>query len=246
MKGCLLIVLLLAGLGFVYLKRDEIAETLRLPMPTAPPASADGGVTPLLRAELAALGLKPGDPVFIRIFKESRELELWLHPAKGDAWTFYKTYPLCGDVAELGPKTGAGEKGAPEGFYYATSRQLQWSRGKPVIDLGYPNPADRQRKQTGKPARLEGGCVPKGSYAIGDAGMEELFTLARVALANGQAFVRMHCFPFRMTDERMNQEMASRSKWLDFWANLKEGYDYFEVLHRPPNATAKKGKYDFE
>lgn len=250
MKGWILLVLILAGLGFVYLKRYDIVETLSLrPSPPAPSEAADQAakrVNSLLRAELSALGLQMGDPVFIRIFKESRELELWLHPAKGDAWIFYKTYPLCGDSAEPGPKTGSGDRGAPEGFYYATSRQLLTKGGKLAIDLGYPNALDRQKHRTGKPSRLEGGCSPKGGYAAGDPGIEEIVTLVRAALGNGQAFFRIHCFPFRMTDARMNKEQTGRAKWLEFWANLKEGYDYFEVLHRPPNATVKNGVYLFE
>jgi len=249
MKGWFILLLILAGIGYVYFKRYDIVETLSLrPSPPAKSDVADSAaqrVTPLLRAELASLNLKIGDPVFLRIFKESRELELWLHPTTGDSWVFYKTYPLCGPVAEPGPKMGS-EAGAPEGFYYATSRQLISKEGKLAIDLGYPNTCDRQNKRTGKPARIEGGCAPKGSYAAGDPAMEEILTLVRAALGKGQPFFRIHCFPFRMTDARMNKELAAKAKWLDFWANLKEGYDYFEVLHRPPNATVKNGRYQFD
>ena len=249
MKGWFILLLILAGIGYVYVKRYDIVETLSLrPSPPAPSDVADAAakrITPLLRAELSALGLKIGDPVFLRVFKESRELELWLHPVKGDSWVFYKTYPLCAVSAEPGPKTNS-EAAGPEGFYYATSRQLRTNGGKLAIDLGFPNTCDRQNKRTGHPARIEGGCDPKGSYAAGDPAMEEIVTLVRAALGNGQPYFRIHCFPFRMTDGRMNKELAAKAKWLDFWANLKEGYDYFEVLHRPPNTTVKNAKYLFE
>jgi len=36
-------------------------------------------------------------------------------------------------------------------------------------------------------------------------------------------FFRIHCFPFRMTDARMNKELAAKAKWLDFWANSQGG-----------------------
>ncbi len=249
MKGWFVLLLILTGVAFVYTKRYDIVEALSL-RPSPPPRSlvadaAAGRVTPLLRAELNALGLKVGDPVFMRIFKESRELELWLHPASGHSWTFYKTYPLCAVSAELGPKS-ASESSAPEGFYYATSRQLITKSGKLAIDLGYPNIYDRQHKYRGKQARLEGGCAPQGSYAAGDPAMDEIVTLVRAALGNGQPFFRIHCFPFRMTDKRMNKELAAKAKWLEFWANLKEGYDYFEILHLPPNTTVKNGRYVFD
>lgn len=249
MKGWCVVLLLMTGVATVYLKRYEIVEALSLrPSPPTPSPLADaaaGRVTPLLRAELGALGLKVGDPVFIRIFKESRELELWLHPASGDAWTFYKTYPLCAVSSEPGPKNGS-ESSAPEGFYYATSRQLISKSGSLAIDLGFPNVYDRQHKFRGRQARIEGGCAPQGSYAAGDAAIDEIVTLVRAALGHGQPFFRIHCFPFRMTDARMNQELAARAKWLEFWANLKEGYDYFEILHRPPNTKVRNGNYVFE
>jgi len=250
MKGWTILILFLAGFGYVYLNRDAMVEAISLrpstPSPSELADSAARRVSPVLKAELGALGLKIGDPVFLRVFKESRELELWLHPAKGDSWVFYKTYPLCGDRAEPGPKMSSVTGSAPEGFYYATSRQLRTKGGQLAIDIGYPNTADRQRRHTGKPARIEGGCSPQGSYAAGDAAIEEIMTVVRAALSEGQPYFRIHCFPFRMTDARMNKEQAARAKWLEFWANLKEGYDYFEVLHRPPNATVKRGKYHFE
>ena len=40
-------------------------------------------------AELAARQLRPGMPVFIRIFKQSSQLELWLQAKSG--WELYKT-----------------------------------------------------------------------------------------------------------------------------------------------------------
>ena len=48
-----------------------------------------------------------------------------------------------------------------------------------------------------------------------------------------------------MTDSRMNQIQEEGSDWLEFWANLKEGYDYFEIVRKPPNTTLKDGKYVF-
>lgn len=249
MKGWVILLLILTGVAYVYAKRYDIVEALSLrPSPPARSTTAEAAarkITPILEAELGSLGLKIGDPVFMRIFKESGELELWLHPAHGDSWTFYKTYPLCAVSAELGPKNGS-EAAAPEGFYYATSRQLEAKEGRMAIDLGYPNIYDRQHRYRGKAAKLESGCTPHGSYAAGDAAMAEIMTLVRAALGNGQPFFRIHCFPFRMTDARMNQEQAAKAKWLEFWANLKEGYDYFEVINRPPNTTVKHGRYVFE
>ena len=65
------------------------------------------------------------------------------------------------------------------------------------------------------------------------------------ALSNGQPFFRVHAFPFRMSDERMD-DLEESGKWFAFWSNLKEGYDYFDFLGRPPNVTVVDGAYHFE
>jgi len=35
------------------------------------------------------------------------------------------------------------------------------------------------------------------------------------------------------------------SPHIDFWWNLKEGYDFFERSKTPPNAEASRGRYVF-
>ena len=78
-----------------------------------------------------------------------------------------------------------------------------------------------------------------------DQGIEEIYAIADAALRNGQRFFRVHIFPFRMTDRNMKKQ--SNSKWIEFWRNLKEGYDYFENNnHNPPNVEVIDRKYVFE
>ncbi len=246
----IILLIVIGVIGWVFLLRHEIVDALRFrPSPPPPSEAADRAAltaAPVLQAELAALGLKLGNPVFVRIFKESRELELWLESQPGGPWIFYKTYPLCGNPPEPGPGSGPSGKGAPEGFYFATSRQLVVQGGELAIDIGFPNAYDRQHRHTGKTSRIEGGCQTRSSYPAGDAGIAEIVTLVRAALGNGQPFFRIHCFPFRMTDDRMNRELAARATWIEFWGNMKEGYDYFDVVRRPPNTTLKDGNYVFE
>ncbi len=83
-----------------------------------------------------------------------------------------------------------------------------------------------------------------GCYAMTDARIEEIYTLADAALRNGQWYFRVHCFPFRMTDKKMAKHRDSQ--WYGFWGNLKEGYDWFEKTGRPPNVEVKDKKYVFE
>ena len=91
---------------------------------------------------------------------------------------------------------------------------------------------------------IHGNCVSIGCYAMTDKYIEEIYTLVQAALKNGQAFFRVHIFPFRMTEQNMLKYKVS--KWIDFWKNLKQGYDYFEIKKIPPNVTVKNRKYIFE
>ena len=63
-----------------------------------------------LTAETVSLlgkkGMQPGAPIFVRIFKEESELEVWKMRDDGRFYHF-KTYPICNWSGELGPKLRA-------------------------------------------------------------------------------------------------------------------------------------------
>ena len=199
--------------------------------------------TPRLQRELEAKDLQLGSPVFLRIFKESRELELWVRQA--DRFHLFRTYPICDFSGNLGPKLRQGDLQSPEGFYFVTSRQLNpSSRFHLSFNLGYPNAFDRQKGRTGSALMVHGNCVSIGCYAMTDAGIEEIYTLVDAALRNGQPFFRVHVFPFRMTAEKMADHRNSR--WFGFWENLKDGHDFFENSGWPPNVEVRGGQYVFE
>lgn len=202
-------------------------------------------VMPPLEKELSAKGLRAGLPVFVRIFKESNELELWMEPEPGAEYVLFKSWPICKWSGELGPKLKEGDGQAPEGFYFVPPRRMNpESQYHLAFDLGFPNDYDRHHGRTGSYLMVHGNCVSIGCFAMTDPAIEEIYTLAAAALQGGQAFFRVHSFPFRMSDERMDS-LKTDAKWFDFWANLKEGYDYFEFLKRPPNVTVAEGKYRF-
>src|SRR5262249_16599319 len=83
-------------------------------------AKGDVGVAPHLpplpKETLMLLGRKGMDaqsPVFIRIFKEESELEVWKEREDGRFYHF-KTYPICNWSGDLGPKLHQGDRQAPE------------------------------------------------------------------------------------------------------------------------------------
>jgi len=71
--------------------------------------------TPQLDERFTSKEVSRGNPVFIRIFKAERELELWM--GKAERFTLIKTYPICAFSGALGPKLMEGDRQSPEGFY---------------------------------------------------------------------------------------------------------------------------------
>jgi len=200
-------------------------------------------VTPILIRELSKKNFKWGSPIFIRIFKESKELELWLKD--GIQYRLFKIYKICTYGPEgLGPKIMQGDGKAPEGFYFVTPIQLN-----PIsdfylsFDIGYPNKYDKLHGRTGNNIMVHGKCTSIGCFAMTDSIMEEIYTLADAAFRNGQKSFQIHIFPFRMNKENMKKH--KNSIWFNFWKNLKEGYDLFESSHIPPNVEVIEKKYIF-
>lgn len=122
-------------------------------------------VRPALEAELEAVGLKFGSPIFIRIFKESRELEIWIE--SGDTFELFKKYEICAMSGTLGPKLQVGDLQAPEGFYFVTpGRMNPYSQYHLSFNLGYPNAYDRAHDRTGSALMVHGRCVSIGCFAL--------------------------------------------------------------------------------
>src|SRR4030042_1777164 len=161
-------------------------------------------VRPQLETELKAKDLKYGSEIFIRIFKEPKELEVWIK--QGNIFEKFKTYKICTYGGELGPKEKQGDGKTPEGFYVVTPKGMNpVSNFHLSFNLGYPNEYDRDHKRTGSALMVHGSCVSIGCFAMTDAGIEEIYALADGALRNGQKSFKVHIFPFRMTDENMSK-----------------------------------------
>ena len=200
-------------------------------------------VAPSLIHSLNPAGLSYGAPVFLRIFKKEMELELWVQ--NRNAFKLFRTYDIVAMSGHLGPKLREGDRQAPEGFYFVTpSRMNPNSRFHLSFNLGYPNSYDRAHKRTGSALMVHGNQVSIGCFAMTDSKIEEIYCLADAALRNGQKFFRVHCFPFRMTEENMKDH--SKSEWITFWQNLKIGYDWFEKTNQPPNVLTRDKNYVFQ
>ena len=74
--------------------------------------------------------------------------------------------------------------------------------------------------------------------------VEEIHSLATVAVGNGQGAFPVHIFPFRMTEAKLSAH--EKSPWLNFWRDLKKGHDLFGRDRLPPAVKVCAGRYDFE
>lgn len=191
-------------------------------------------------SRLAAKGLKRGAPIFLRLFKASSELEVWM--LKDNAFVLLDTYPVCHWTGTLGPKIQEGDKQSPEGFYGVTYRQTRLvGRWRNAFNLGFPNHFDQVNKRTGSYILMHGGCSSTGCFAMTDQVQREIFSLVEAALKHGQKRVGVHVFPFRMTADAMAAHKDS--VWAPFWSDLKAGYDSFERTRIPPRIAICHQRY---
>lgn len=183
------------------------------------------------QALLAIKGMKQESPIFIRIFKEESELEVWKY--KNGRFQHFRTYPICAWSGGLGPKVQQGDRQAPEGFYTVSRAQMNpHSLYHLAFNIGFPNAYDSANGHSGSALMVHGDCKSAGCYAMTDAYIEEIYILAREAFKGGQTRFHVQALPFRMTAENMRRHRDS--PWYPFWLRLKEGYDAFEATGRPP------------
>lgn len=201
---------------------------------------------PTIVNELKKSGFKAGAPVFLRIFKESMELELWLRDDIGGRYRLFSTYRIATyGGGRLGPKLKQGDGIAPEGFYHVGARQLNPnSKFHLAFNIGYPNGYDASHKRTGDFIMVHGSDVSIGCFAMTDPQIEIIYLIVEAALRGKQDEFPIHIFPFRMTPERLEKEKAS--EWFSFWTNLKEGYDHFERDRIPPLVGHREKQYVFK
>ncbi|MGC4013680.1 MAG: murein L,D-transpeptidase family protein [Luteolibacter sp.] len=205
-------------------------------------AAAAANVRPALKRALEEKGLHFGDPVFIRIFKEEKILELWMRRRDTRKYDLFRSWPVAAMSGVLGPKLIEGDGQAPEGFYFVPPERMKPdSQFHLAFNIGYPNAYDLANGRTGTFLMVHGNEVSIGCFAMTDPVIEEIYTLCAAALEQGQPFFRVHSFPFRMTPERM--QAATGDRWEEFWKNLKEGYDRFEKDRVPPDITVEALHY---
>ena len=171
--------------------------------------------------------------ILIVAFKEEDKLEIY---AKKKSETTYKkliNYDICARSGQLGPKRKQGDYQVPEGFYHI-ARYNPTSNFYLSLGLNYPNQSDRKRSKAtnlGGDIFIHGSCVTIGCIPMTDDKIKEIYLYAIHARNNGQLKIPVYVFPFKMTVQNFNEyntKYKDNTDLIDFWTNLKSGYDKFE------------------
>lgn len=203
------------------------------------------------KKKLQNLGIDTSDfKIFIRGFKQEKELELWVKSPKNEKYVLYTTYPICASSGDLGPKRCQGDGQVPEGFYHVYTFN-PYSNYHLSLGVSYPNASDKYfacKRDAGGAIMIHGNCVTIGCIPITDEKIRELYMLAVEARSDGQQTIPIHLFPARLSAEKLK---ALKKNYTDpqtqaLWDNLKTGYDKFESTKLVPSPTVDaKGKYVF-
>ncbi|HEY8594635.1 MAG TPA: murein L,D-transpeptidase family protein [Devosiaceae bacterium] len=197
-----------------------------------------------VKARLSGMQSSPGAPMLVRIFKEESQLEVWKQTSAG-TYKLFNSYKICAWSGDLGPKIKEGDRQSPEGFY-SISRGLMNPKSNYYLafNTGFPNKFDRAYGRTGSNLMVHGDCSSRGCYAMTDEEIAEIYALARESLAGGNNSFSLEIYPFRMTPENIARHQSNPN--MDFWRNLKTGYDIFEITRKPATWDVCDRKYVFD
>jgi hypothetical protein len=191
----------------------------------------------------------PAAEIFLRAFKRERVLEVWVRADDAERFELLKSYAVCAQSGELGPKRRQGDLQVPEGFYHLNMFNPR-SNFHLSLGVDYPNRRDRTvggGVRLGGDIFIHGGCRSEGCLAVTDDGIRELYWLAVEARAAGQGRIPVHIFPSRLEPgdlQLLQQTFAHAPDLGRFWATLQPGYAFFETHRRPPEmGVSAAGEY---
>ena len=193
--------------------------------------------------KMKAQGMTTRSPILMRIFKEENTLEIWKQKPNG-RYEIVTNYGICKWSGHLGPKFKEGDRQAPEGYYSIRKHQMNPNSSYYLsFNMGFPNRFDRAHGRTGSNLMVHGACSSAGCYSMTDEQVLEIFGFARDAFKGGQEAFQVQAFPFRLTPENMARYKDHKS--FDFWNQIREGYDHFEITKRPPKVDVCEKRYVF-
>jgi len=206
----------------------------------------------ILADNLSKNGLTANDVhILITAYKAEKKLEIYAKKKTETEYRQIAVYDICNSSGVLGPKRQEGDLQVPEGFY-TIDRFNPWSNYYLSLGINYPNQADRKKSNAprlGGDIFIHGDSVTIGCLPMSDDKIKEIYLYAVYAKDNGQSNIPVYIFPFRMTDENLQnykKQYAAHQELLNFWTNLKTGYDKFFSEKKALNVSVdREGNYLF-
>jgi len=186
--------------------------------------------------------------IFIRVFKQEAKLEVWAKSANKAQFNLVETYAICQSSGVLGPKRKQGDGQVPEGFYQVGSFNPQ-SEFYLALGVNYPNKSDKIKGNQSDPGgdiMIHGNCVTIGCMPLTDDKIKEVYIMAVEARDNGQQIIPIHIFPTKLDAQGMAhlKSITTDASKIAFWANIQQGYAYFETNKTVPAISIdKNGDY---
>jgi murein L,D-transpeptidase YafK len=185
-------------------------------------------------------------------YKAEKQMDVYAKNKKDTLYRQIANYAICASSGQLGPKRQEGDGQVPEGFYHI-DRFNPLSNFHLSLGINYPNQSDiRKSKATrlGGDIFIHGSCVTIGCLPMTNDKIKEIYLYALYARNNGQKNIPVYLFPFRMTDakfELFKKQYTENQVLIDFWQNLKTGYDIFMTNTKELKAGVDaKGDYNFK
>jgi murein L,D-transpeptidase YafK len=190
----------------------------------------------------------PNVEIFIRVFKNEENLELWARKVNTGKFILVRTYKICSNSGSLGPKRKQGDGQVPEGCYFI-DKFNPYSNFYLSLGLNYPNESDKilgGKTNLGGDIFIHGDCVTIGCIPLTNYYIEELYYICVYAKNNGQFKIPVHIFPIKLDSVGMNKLKGyfTDPKLISFWQNLEQIYNKFETTHDQINYLIdSKGNY---
>lgn len=197
----------------------------------------------VIESLLNKISINPnGLKIYLRAFKAEKEIELWANDNTGKQYKLLKTYKVCRTSGSYGPKRKRGDFQIPEGYYHidrfnpASSYHLS-------LGVNYPNTSDRILASSADPGGdifIHGSCVTIGCLPVTDDLIKELYIFAVEAKDSGQEQIPVTIFPARLTASKhaqLKNHYKDDQDKIDLWADLKEGYDFFNEHKTVPKVV---------
>jgi len=206
----------------------------------------------LLKQAFNAANLQyPPRFIYWRVFKKEKTMELWAADSVHHLYKKVKSYSIMALSGSLGPKRSEGDYQVPEGYYHI-NQYNPYSNFYLSYKVSYPNKSDSilgKKGNYGGQIFVHGDSVTIGCLPMNDDVIKELYWCNIQAQNNRDTnyHIPIHIYPCRMHSGNW-QFLKSYYNFdpgrIEFWKNLQEGYNYFELMRSPPKLLVDaKGRY---